>query len=90
MDEWIRLIEAKEVLAQVAPKPQGGRPHGGINAATRELGIDRTQAQRSVKVASISQEAKQEAVIYSPKGPHSEMGFHQRAHLRSALVYSRR
>jgi ParB family chromosome partitioning protein len=55
--EWIRLNE-KEVSAQVAPKPQGGRPESGIRAAARELGIDRTDAQRSIKIDSIAPEAK--------------------------------
>jgi ParB-like chromosome segregation protein Spo0J len=58
--EWIRLTEA-EVSAQVAPKPQGGRPESGIRAAARELGIERTEAQRSIKIASIVPEAKESA-----------------------------
>lgn len=48
--------------AQVGPHRKAGQQPGGINAASRELGIERKEAQRSVKVASISQEAKQEAV----------------------------
>ena len=56
--EWVRLTEEKQ-SAQLAPKgPVGHRPQDGINAAVRELGIDRTQAQRAVKVASITDEAK--------------------------------
>jgi ParB family chromosome partitioning protein len=55
--EWIGLTE-KEVSAQVAPKPQGGRPESGIRAAARELGIERTDAQRSIKIDSITPEAK--------------------------------
>lgn len=58
--EWIRLTE-KEVSAQVAPKPQGGRPESGIRAAARELGIERTDAQRSIKIDSITPEAKEAA-----------------------------
>jgi ParB family chromosome partitioning protein len=58
--EWVRLTE-KEVSAQVAPKPQGGRPESGIRAAARELGIERTDAQRSIKIASIIPEAKEAA-----------------------------
>lgn len=61
--EWLRLTEEKS--AQVAPKsktetnPRGaGRTEGGINAAVRELGIDRSEAQRAVKIASLSDEAK--------------------------------
>jgi len=64
--EWIALTEAKQAAAkpaQVAPVSQRGRMEGrgntgGINAATRDLGIERTQAQRSVKIASITPEAK--------------------------------
>ena len=56
--EWVRLTEEKQ-SAQLAPKgPVGHRPQGGINAAVRELGIDRTQAQRAVKIAAITPEAK--------------------------------
>jgi ParB-like chromosome segregation protein Spo0J len=58
--EWIRLTEA-EVSAQVAPKPQGGRPESGTRAAARELGIERTEAQRSIKIASITPQAKEAA-----------------------------
>jgi ParB-like chromosome segregation protein Spo0J len=58
--EWIRLTEA-EVSTQVAPKPQGGRPESGIRAAARELGIERTDAQRSIKIASITPGAKEAA-----------------------------
>jgi len=43
--EWVRLTEEK--LAQHAPvSSKGGRGQtGGINAAVRELGIDRTEAE---------------------------------------------
>lgn len=47
----------KEAKAQLAPsaKPHtGGRASLGINAAVRELGIDRTEAQRAVKIADFS------------------------------------
>jgi len=59
--EWIRLSEVK--LAQVAPvSAVGGRGHkGGINDAVRELGIERTEAQRSTKIAGLSDEAKDAA-----------------------------
>jgi ParB-like chromosome segregation protein Spo0J len=66
--EWIRLTEERAAdlkPAQLAPKsktetnPRGsGRLEGGINAAVRELGIDRTEAQRAVKIAGLSPEAK--------------------------------
>ena len=56
--EWIKITE-EEVLSQDAKKPQGGRPEGGINAAARELGIDKDDAYRAGKVAALSDEAKQ-------------------------------
>jgi hypothetical protein len=52
--EWVRLTDGKGVSAHVAPKlssrgRQGeGRPESGINAAVRDLGIDRTEAQRAL------------------------------------------
>lgn len=58
--EWCELTG--DLLAQVAPKASGGRPEGGLRAAVRELGIDRTDAQRSVKVASLHPEAKSAAI----------------------------
>lgn len=66
---WIELEEkwrasSKVQSARVAPieskreDGRGHRPEGGINAASRELGIERTEAQRSVKIAGLSDEAK--------------------------------
>jgi hypothetical protein len=58
--EWVRLTGDKQG-AQVAP-PGGKQPHSkGIKAAVRDLGIDRTDAQRSMKIASIAPEAKEAA-----------------------------
>ncbi len=59
--EWIRLTENK--LAQVAPvSDKGGRGNkGGINAASRDLGVERTDAQRAVKIGGLTDEAKQAA-----------------------------
>lgn len=34
--EWVKLCD--DLNSQVAKKPQGGRPEGGVNAASRELG----------------------------------------------------
>jgi hypothetical protein len=59
--EWIRLTEASQVSAQVDPKPQGGRPEGGVNAAARELGVERKQAHRAVKIDGLTDEAKEAA-----------------------------
>ena len=58
--EWVSLTAEREG-AQLAP-PGGRQPHSkGIKAAVSELGIDRTQAQRAVKIASITEEAKEAA-----------------------------
>jgi phage N-6-adenine-methyltransferase len=48
--------------AQVAPSSHaGGRPNQGINATVRDLGIDRTEAQRAIKINGLSDEAKDAA-----------------------------
>lgn len=65
--EWVRLTEGKAAGATCAGSLPDGRKAGpqhqarGINAATRELGIERTEAQRAVKIASMAPEAKQAA-----------------------------
>jgi ParB-like chromosome segregation protein Spo0J len=65
--EWIRLTDSKLQLGQDVPiesKRSDGRGHrheGGIAAASLELGINEKEAQRSIKIASISEEAKQAA-----------------------------
>jgi ParB family chromosome partitioning protein len=59
--EWVRLSGQKAQLAPIESKRADGRGHrqeGGINAAVRELGIDRTEAQRAVKIAALPEEAK--------------------------------
>ena len=62
--EWVRLTEGKIVGASCAGSLPDGRRAGpqhqqrGINAAVRDLGIERTQAQRAVKIASLTPEAK--------------------------------
>ena len=58
--EWCRLV-GREVSAQVAQKPQGGRPKGGESEAARQLGLDRDDVRRAIKVASLSPEAQQAA-----------------------------
>lgn len=58
--EWVRLTGKKG--AQNEPPCGGRQPHDkGIKAAVRELGIERNEAQRAVKVDSLSPEAKQAA-----------------------------
>jgi ParB-like chromosome segregation protein Spo0J len=57
--EWIRLMDQK--VAQLEP-PGGKQPkERGIRKAAKELGIDRADAQRAVKIASLTPEAKDEA-----------------------------
>lgn len=56
---WVEL--ADKVSAQVAPKPQGGRPESGDRKAARDLNLDRTEVQRAVKIASLTPEAKEVA-----------------------------
>lgn len=55
--EWITLAET--ISLQSATKR--GRPESGVNAASRELGVEQTDAHRAVKVASLSEEAKDAA-----------------------------
>lgn len=59
--EWVRLCDEQRKPAQVAPVSGGRGNESGINAASRELGIERTEAQRSIKIASITPEAKRAA-----------------------------
>jgi ParB family chromosome partitioning protein len=64
--KWIELCERrdaeKKVSGQVVPKPrQGGRPESVITKASRELGVTKKDLYRSIKVASLSDEAQQEA-----------------------------
>ena len=49
--QWVRLTEQKGVSAQLAPKPQGGRPESGVSQAARTLKVPKRTAQRSVKIA---------------------------------------
>ena len=58
--EWERLV-GKEVSRQVAAKPHGGRPQGGIRDTARQLGLDERDVRRAIKVASITPEAQQAA-----------------------------
>ena len=64
--EWVRLAgknHTEDKPAQVAPVSNvGGRgKEGGMSAASRELGVERTAAQRATKVAAITPEAKSAA-----------------------------
>src|SRR5215471_11795575 len=59
--EWMRLAELD--AAQVDPHHprKAGQQPGGINAASRDLGIERKAAQRAMKIDSLSPEAKEAA-----------------------------
>jgi len=66
--EWIRLAEERgRHSAQLVPieskrdDRRGHRHESGVNAAARELKIQRTDAQRAVKIDSLAPEAKLEA-----------------------------
>lgn len=69
--EWIALTEKQIALERLSFQPEtkvdrlgregAHRPEGGINAASRELGIAKSDAHRAIKVASLPEEAKQAA-----------------------------
>lgn len=70
VSEWIRLAEKKSAdvqslqVATNETKRADGRGHrqeSGVRAASRDLGIESTDAHRAVKVASLSDEAKEAA-----------------------------
>lgn len=60
---WIerRLVVAKAALQNATRDKDGKFKEGGVRAASRELGIDRDDARRATKVASLPEEAKQAA-----------------------------
>lgn len=65
--EWIRLTEEADQLTQSVSieskreDKRGHRKESGIRKAARELNINREDARRAVKVASLSDEAKEAA-----------------------------
>ena len=59
--EWVSMVR-EGVSVQVEQKPQGGRPEGGEAAAARQLGLDKNEVHRAVKIAGLSQEAHDAAV----------------------------
>jgi ParB-like chromosome segregation protein Spo0J len=62
--EWIRLTDQSAQVAPIESKREDGRGHrrkGGINRAVCELGLERTEAQRAVKIDSLAAEVKQQA-----------------------------
>lgn len=56
--EWCRLV-GKPISSQVETKR--GRPESGINEASRQLGLERNDVHRAIKVASITPEAQHAA-----------------------------
>jgi hypothetical protein len=62
--EWVRLTHEKNngaICADIARRR--GQPQRRVNAAVRELGIERTDVRRAVKIAGIS-EAKRAGSEY--------------------------
>jgi predicted Fe-S protein YdhL (DUF1289 family) len=62
--EWVKLCdeEREKVSSQLETKPEGGSPEEGKRTAARELGLDNDEVNRSVKIASITPEAKEAAI----------------------------
>ena len=62
MAEWVELTgDQSAQLALIESKRADGRGHrhqSGVNDASRQLGIERTDVQRALKVASLSPEAQ--------------------------------
>ena len=48
---WVELTGGKQGVVSAQHAQKLGRPEGGISAATRELGIQRDDARRSIAVA---------------------------------------
>lgn len=61
--EWIELADEKRKLAAARPlSDSGGRGNeSGVRAAARDLNIAKTTAQEAVKIASMTEEAKEAA-----------------------------
>jgi ParB/RepB/Spo0J family partition protein len=65
INRWIELTDAKlkeaGISGQSVQKIGRGRPEGAISAASRDLNVDRKDAARATKVASLSPEAQEAA-----------------------------
>ncbi len=59
--EWVRLTDKIGQVAQFSKVGAGRGNEGGISAAAREIGVERTEVRRAEKVASISDDAKEAA-----------------------------
>ncbi len=84
--EWVRLT-GEVISSQVEKeiKVGKGRPKGGINAASRELGVDKNEAYRSEKIASIKPEAKAQVEPL----PHARMPTRACPRLAHAMLRER-
>jgi len=58
---WVKLNQQRVDASQSETHHKAGQQPGGVNAAARELGISKPDAHRAVKVASLSEEAKEAA-----------------------------
>jgi ParB-like chromosome segregation protein Spo0J len=59
--EWIEITERLASQSATPKTGKGGHQPGGVNAAARELGIDKDDAHRAIKVAGLTEEAKEAA-----------------------------
>jgi hypothetical protein len=82
--EWIELNGSKKP-AQVEPVSKGGRGKvGGVNDAVRELGVERNEARRAVKIAAIEPKAKAAAKVAG-----LDMGQGRPADVRALFLWRR-
>lgn len=58
---WVKLNQERIDASQSETHRKAGQQPGGVNAAARELGISKPDAHRAVKVAGLSEEAKEAA-----------------------------
>jgi len=88
---WIELTDRKPFQPETVSK--GGRgKQSGVNAAARELGVSKPDAHRAVKVASLTEEAKETAKTARPRKqpyckqnrPHTVLA----EHVRPATTFS--
>tara|TARA_R110002020_G_scaffold6361_15_gene26920 strand:- start:8107 stop:8403 length:297 start_codon:yes stop_codon:yes gene_type:complete len=73
---WAAITAKKKpvkVSGQIGPKPQVGRPAGGIREAARDLGMARKSVERAVKVAGLAPAAKDAAKAHGLPGNQSAL-----------------
>jgi hypothetical protein len=66
--EWVRLcVEKNKKKGGQVAQPGGSQPNDqGISAASRELGLERTEVRRAVKIDSMTPEAKKATAEAAP------------------------